>query len=100
MAGNVHTNFVAATGIESGLFTDWVDDLVRKWAWWLRKNFDFVGYPTQFYEGYTDDYVDEWTAAFIASDEEAVGVLDFGISKHLCSLFEEGTKYEYRATEG
>ena len=48
------------------MFTDWVDELVRKWAWWLRKNFNFTGYPAEVYEGYTDDYVDEWTAAFEA----------------------------------
>ena len=65
----------------------------------MRKNFSFVHYPAEVYEGYTDDYVDEWTAAFNASDEEKVGVLDFGISKHLCSLFEEGFLYEYRVAD-
>ena len=38
-----------------------LDDLVTKWAWWLLKYFDYMGYPESVYEGYDPEYEDDWT---------------------------------------
>ena len=43
---------------------EWLDDLVRRWAWWLRRAFEYEGYPAGIYEGYTVDYLDEWTEGY------------------------------------
>jgi hypothetical protein len=40
-----------------------MDELIRLWAWWLLKWYDFEGYPEPIYEGYTYDYVDPWEEA-------------------------------------
>ena len=40
-----------------------MDELVRMWAWWLKKNYDVELYPPEMYEDYTPDYIDEWTEA-------------------------------------
>ena len=36
-------------------------DLVQRWAWWLLRYFDYMGYDERIYEGYDPEYEDEWT---------------------------------------
>lgn len=46
-----------------------LDDLVRRWAWWLLKYYSYKGYDEFVYEGYTYNYHDDW----FEHDEEEYG---------------------------
>ena len=74
---------------------EWLDDLVRRWAWWLRRAFGYQGYPAGIYEGYTVDYLDEWTEGYANEDEVGPKAIK-GFSKLLCDSYEETIKFEYR----
>lgn len=37
-----------------------LDELVRRWAWWLLKYYAYKGYDEFVYEGYYPDYQDDW----------------------------------------
>jgi hypothetical protein len=53
-------DFDDAAEAEDAALNAWLDELVRKWAWWLRKFYGYDGYAHHYYEGYHDDYVDDW----------------------------------------
>jgi hypothetical protein len=46
-----------------------LDELVRRWAWWLLKYYSYKGYDEFVYEGYTYNYADDW----FEHDEEEYG---------------------------
>ena len=46
-----------------------LDELVRRWAWWVLKYYSYKGYDDFVYEGYTYDYEDAW----FVDDEENYG---------------------------
>ena len=76
---------------------EWLDNLVRRWAWWLRAVFSYQGYPDEVYEGYTGDHVDEWTAGYLREEPIEPAVREAtGFSKLLCDSHLETTKFEYR----
>lgn len=45
---------------ENDALNAWLDELVRKWAWWLKKFYGYGGYADHYYEGYHEDYIDDW----------------------------------------
>jgi hypothetical protein len=46
-----------------------LDELVRRWAWWLLKYYSYKGYDEFVYEGYSEHYDDDW----FHHDEEEYG---------------------------
>ena len=57
---SIHDGFVAAANAENDALNAALDELVRKWAWWLLKFYSYKNYDESVYEGYDPHYDDEW----------------------------------------
>jgi hypothetical protein len=65
----IHDAFVLAAEANNDFLNAAMDELTRKWAWWLRKFYHYKGYDEAVYEGYTYDYEDDW----VKQDHEDYG---------------------------
>jgi hypothetical protein len=70
--------FVAVAEEENSFMSAALDELQRRWAWYLLKFYRYKGFDDSVYEGYTVAYVDEWVEADIAAYGNGVQELSYG----------------------
>lgn len=72
----IHDNFITLAEELDTRLNDWLDELVVKWAWLLKKFYGYDKYDVHIYDGYNDDYTDDWVAEYDALGYNGYGMLE------------------------